>query len=424
MATDATSEPLHEAYLDPAGYLRSERFHRTVTLTPTSPPSSTSTTEPAQSMTVSYSFTGSPDPSAPVVVWLNGMGGHRMAAVNFDGLFSSRGVRLLAIDRSSSGKTTPCPLKYRVRISYEALLAVLKKEGITDFSLLSHSNGTIYAVYTLLRLQPSSGIRVRSWILSAPWVIPLHSGSTALSAARWVPSALTSRLGSIFLAVNKVYTPMATSASWSAGLSGAMREVSAGFVSPWTGAAVAAGDEDGADEVPPSEAEARRQRARFVELNAKRTPHRRVFGGRYYPKNLFGKAMKIAHGEQMDGIGQEALLCLRAGDGASWDWLDSADADGAVPEVELYERAFDKLRRKWDEEGTGGIPMSVVYGKDDALVPAKGRIFLRLLLVEELGLVQPEQWTEIADAGHDDGLGLECVAGPLLDGVLAVHRQP
>ncbi|GAA6043033.1 hypothetical protein JCM8097_005124 [Rhodosporidiobolus ruineniae] len=455
----AADAPLTDAYLDPAAFLRRESFHRSVTFTPSylssaAPPSSSSVDAPPREFTTTYAVAGFVPPSSsssssdeppkdpPTVVWLNGLGHHRLAAMLFDGLFASRGVRLITLDRPGAGRSTPCPLGVRVKTAHEALLAVLEKEGVSEFSLLSHSNGVIYALYSLLHFPPASSSsssapspsapRILSWTLSSPYVPPWHSSHLLLSAARYIPPSLTSHLGGLATGAQRVLEPFAKSAGWSAGVSGAVKELgamawgsSAGFVSPGTAAAEGAsagGEGDGAAEPPtPTEAEALAQRARFRDLNAARPRHKRLFGGEFYGPSLFGRGMKVAMREGLDGMGQEALICLRQGEaGGTGAWFGEEVEDGAA-EGELLERAFKAVKERWAAEGREAIPMRVVYGKEDGLVPAKGRAYLRCLLVDQLGLVDAAHWTEVDDAAHDDDLGLSCVIEPYLEDLLAIH---
>ncbi|GAA5831042.1 hypothetical protein JCM11251_005122 [Rhodosporidiobolus azoricus] len=446
-SSSSSPRPLTDAYLSPSTFLRSPRFHRTLE---------------HNSRTISYAVAGAqpPQPSdvngsdvpppPPTVLWLNGMGSHRLACVLYDGLFAERGVRLITIDRPGAGLSTMCPLGERVKVSVEGTLAVLEAEGVKECSILSHSNGIIYTAALLLHLArlsastsshspvsdssapsstanpssfpPAPPVKILSWILSSPYVPPWHSESLALSAARWVPSPLTASLGPLARFAQRVYEPFAKSAGWSAGVSGAIKEVSgawgAGFVSPGTAADARAAAE-GEEPPPPTQAEAERQRQRYREANAKRPEHRQLFGGEYYGPILFTRSMKIAMGEgKMEGMGQEALLCLRVGEGREWGWFTAEEEGGKVEETEMYEKVFGMLKETWGEEP---LPMSVVYGAEDAIVPSKGQEYLRHLLVDRLKLVLPEQWQVVPDAGHDDALGLTCVAEPMLARLLAIH---
>ncbi|GAA5928727.1 hypothetical protein JCM3775_004619 [Rhodotorula graminis] len=414
---------LPPAYLDPHAYLHREQFHRQTTYTPSYAPAGT-----LEPQIVSYAVAGSTsNPTAPVVVWLNGMGGHRLAATLLDGIFASRGVRLVTLDRPSAGKSTPVPLPYRVPASLDALVAVLAAEHVSTFSLLSHSNGILYALYTLRHLPKD--LSVRSWHLSSPYVPPWLSGSVALSAARWIPAPLVGQLGTVAGAVQRLAGPLERGMGWS---SAAVRDwggwasmgpwsSSAAPARPTAAAASTAAAEDDPELLPPP-----KQLARFRRLNAQRPPHKRLYGGYYLPPGLFARGMQVAIEEGLDAMGQEAMLCLRQG-GARWVCPGESEAAGggagaAVDEGQLYERAFEGLRDLLRAEGRE-VELSAWCGEDDALVPEKGRRYLRALLVDRLEMVDPSRWHEIEDAGHDDTLGLSCVIEPLLDDVLRVHEQ-
>ncbi|GAA5979572.1 hypothetical protein JCM10908_002970 [Rhodotorula pacifica] len=436
-------DPLPAAYRDPDGFLHDPVFHRTTTYAedcPTGP------------LTVSYAVAGSADVNAPVVVWINGMGGHRLAACLLDGKFTASGVRLITVDRPSAGKSTPVPLADRVRLSHEALLAVLAAENITRFSLLSHSNGVIYTLYTLLNLPDH--LTVPSWTLSSPWVPPFLSGSTLLSIASWIPSPLTARLGGFVSGLQRVLGPLDAGLGWSTGVVRGMTEWSSGFVSMGThapstpttalsssaassesasalqGAASGSGANatPGAQAIEPELLTPEKQRERFRRNNAKRPYHKKLFGGEYVPPGMFNEGMKIALAEGLDAMGLEAIMCLRQGDGANWGWVDASEPRD---EMQLYARGFGRLRDAMQGEEEQGarhrtrtpLRMSVWYGTEDGLIPQRGREYLRRLLCSELGMVADEDWHEIKGAGHDDPLGLTCVIEPFLEQVIEAYRS-
>ncbi|GAA5965713.1 hypothetical protein JCM8115_000892 [Rhodotorula mucilaginosa] len=424
-------DPLPAAYLDAEKFLHDPAFHRTTTYGGGD----------SGPLTVSYAVAGSRDLNAPVVVWINGMGGHRLAACLLDGKFAASGVRLITIDRPSAGKSTAVPLADRVHLSHEALLAVLAAENnITRFSILSHSNGVIYTLYTLLHLPPH--LSVPSWTLSSPWVPPFLSGSTLLSIASWIPTPLTSRLGGFVSGLQRVLGPLDAGLGWSTGVVRGMTEWSSGFVSMGThvpaGAASttttttagarnenSGGGGGGGEGEEPELLTPEKQRERFRRNNAKRPYHKQLFGGEYVPPGLFNAGMKIALDEGVDAMGQEAMLCLRQGDGARWGWVED-DGNGSeeprADEMQLYARGFGRLRDGVESRGRP-LRMSVWYGAEDGLIPRRGREYLQRLLCSELGMVPDAEWHEVKDAGHDDTLGLTCVIEPFLEQVVEAHRD-
>lgn len=417
--TDDDNDPLPPAYLYPEGFLHDPAFHRTTTYGRDSPDGP---------LVVSYAVAGSVDLNAPVLVWINGMGGHRLAACLLDGICTANGVRLITVDRPAAGKSTAVPLVDRVRLSHEALLAVLAKENVKHFSILSHSNGVIYTLYTLLNLP--EGLTVPAWILSSPWVPPFLSGSTLLSIASWIPSPLTSRLGGFVSGLQRVLGPLDAGLGWSSGVVRGVTEWSSGYVSMGTSTPAPAGataatpaassSADPATEAPEN-LPPLKQRERFRRNNAKRPPHKEMFGGEYVPPGLFNEGMKIATAEGLQSMGAEAMLCLRQGDGANWGW---DDIDAPKDEMKLYERGFGRLETACRARGQSPpLDVSVWYGTEDALIPAKGREYLRTLLCETLGLVKPDDWHEIKAAGHDDTLGLTCMVEPVLKRVVEAQSR-
>lgn len=133
-APDTTSvpSPLPLGLTDPAAYIQLPRFDLSATFHPSYAPS--------EQHTVSYAIAGSSDPNASVVVWMNGMGSHRLSCIFPAGPASEAQLRVLVFDRPGAGKSTACPLKHRFQTSYEALRAVMAKERIAEFGLISHSN--------------------------------------------------------------------------------------------------------------------------------------------------------------------------------------------------------------------------------------------------------------------------------------------
>ncbi|GAA5951438.1 hypothetical protein JCM21900_004409 [Sporobolomyces salmonicolor] len=405
-ATRLSSSPrtLPRAYLDPSGYLHSPSFHKSTTFTPTSCTSETHA--------VSYAVVGSLLPSSPVLIWLNGLGGHRLAGLLLDGICAEKGIRLLALDRPSSGTSTPVAVSHRVQTSHEALLAVLDHERITTFSLLSHSNGVIYAIYTLLNLP--AHLTVKSWTLSSPFVPPSLSGSVPLSLARYVPPSLTVRFGGLVAGLQKLEVPL----SWSSGAARDLGGWSSGIMVEGMSAVIRASEGEGGERRPPPAKDSpEAQYERFVRTNAQRAPHRRLHAGRSHPAGLFSMGMAVAIEEGLGAMGQEALVTLRVGDGKYWGWGEEEGGD----ERGLYERGFTELKHVLAERGYA-VELSVWYGKDDGMIPSKGREYLRGLLVDRLQLVEAERWTEMEGVGHDEGLQLEVMMDMLLERVIRAHR--
>lgn len=313
-------------------------------------------------------------------------------------------IRVITLDRPGAGGSTPVPLSHRVVSSHSALLSVLAREQISTFSIMSHSNGVFYALYTALNL-PSS-LTLLSWHLSSPFVPPWLSGSMTLGLARYLPAQATASLGSIV-------SGFIQAQGWSSGTLGALTGASGalrGFLSASSttandAAAVPSLQTGTPHSTPLSEREKQeRKYVNFARRQRDKDPEDVVFGGRFYTSEAVEIANSWIVAEGLDGFGEEALISLRKGEGVRWGWEDQVGQE----EEGLYERGFELLKtRELDLE------MHVVYGSDDFLIPTQGQDVLKRLLVDKLGLVQPNRWVVVPGAGHDDTLARDCVMVPL-----------
>ncbi|GAA6026111.1 hypothetical protein JCM11491_002869 [Sporobolomyces phaffii] len=387
---------LPEAYRNATTYLDSLRFHHTLTFTPTS------STEP---VTVSYALVGSVDVAdSRVIVWVNGMGHHRIAAAMFDAVARTHGVRVLTIDRPASGRSTTTTTttegtryRDRVRVVTEACHRVLAHERLDDrgFELWTHSNGIVYGLDLVLSSSSSSSRgapRCERWVMTSPWVVPSLSGHVALRCAqRFVPQLWTERLGTVAESVQRVVGTVGTSVGWSR--------------------AFVAGSSQ------PDAARAREAIDAFEAREASKPVDERTFGPRYYPQDLVDRAMRLALADGLDGIGIEAVMSLR-GRGVRWEYTSRNEDEDEVGDAELYSVGFERLK---DAVAPGGrFTMSVWSAGSDGMIPAKGRAWLRALLVDRLELVPASEWREVPSAGHDEILARQVV----IDDILGRARVP
>lgn len=340
------------------------------------------------------------------------------AGLIFDGLFASKGVRLLTIDRPSAGGSSPVPLPHRLAASHAAILAILAHHNITQFHILAHSNGLVYSLYSILRLLPPPDapppvVRVLSWSLTSPWVPPWHSGSRALNAARWVPAYATGSLGGLVAGLQAVTATVndwrpalpKTLAGWWAAPNLATASPSG---SPTPSAPTAEPPADPARDLTPRE-----DLDAWLERNAHRAPHYRGFGRASFPARASDVVSEWVAAEGLGAWGDEALLSLRKGEGARWGWGEDP-ATGEEEEMALYERGFGALKAALEARGEG-MRVTVAFGEGDALIPPLGRAFLKQLLVDELELVRRRDWLEVEGAGHDDLLAREVAILPVVE---------
>lgn len=433
--SEEASIPL--GYSDPDAYLSSVNFHRSLLFRP-----SCLTDNSAPPHRVSYSVCGKSTGAKviPTLVWISGLGQHRLGAVQLDGYAKGRGVRLISYDRyvpfdlasfvlsgliftrqfgrPGGGGSTLVPLKDRVKWSHEALLAILSHEAISEISLLSHSNGIIYSLYTLLHLPKPSGTQlappliIKAWFLTSPYVPPWISGSLGLTVAHHLPVNATQSLGSLF----RILTAVDAS---TLGKVGALGGWSTGIAKEVVGRRPGAGNEPtNVPAVVSVSISVEKAWKKRVSEDAKREAGKKRLSPKYYSAECWDLGMTWVLAEQVDYMGQEALLCLRRGGGQNWGWGgDIGQESGKENPSLLYERGFLALKEKLKNEGTA-LDLRVVYGADDGMIPKKGRRYLENLLVNSLGLVGQSDWISVKGAGHDDIVGLVSVVEPFFDHIL------
>ncbi|KAJ7115074.1 hypothetical protein C8R43DRAFT_1242430 [Mycena crocata] len=395
-----TSQPLSGLDADPTAYLALPRFNHSLDFD----------FEVGRKSTVTYALTdATPDASWPILVFFNGLGGHRLIAAMMEGIAREHHVQILTLDKPGGGgssSSTPIPLASRTRWMHTALLAVLAHHRITTFAALSHSNGLFYALYTLLHL-PSS-FHVTSWTLTGPFVPASISGAVALRLAAALPAPLPNALGALL----QVVPPVAAAVSWSGGLLSAVG---------------LRGEQE--------------QEGR----EGRKPPHQRGYMHRHVGAACRKEIMRRVMEESRVSMGQEALLCLHGGARATSNAAPTEENSvwGIGPgttDADVLRGAFARLALLYPNDA---LRMHVVYAADDGMVPAKGRAWLkkvlegrdwpkgvsgleggtgelneqRLLRAEPespVGLVEavsPAVWMEVPDAGHDDVLFLEDVVG-------------
>ncbi|KAJ6517101.1 hypothetical protein DFH09DRAFT_1430832 [Mycena vulgaris] len=368
---------------DPTAYLALPRFNHSLDFDFQIPGAASSTA------TVTYALTSAPaDAAWPVLVFFNGLGGHRFIAAMIEGIARAHRVQILTLDKpggGSSASAVPIPLALRTRWMHAALLAVLSHTHTQCFAVLSHSNGLFYALYTLLHLPPT--LTATSWTLTGPFVPPSISGSAALRFAAALPASLPSALGSLL----QIVPPFARAASWSGGFLSA----SAGLLS----SAGAGADDD----------------------ETRKPAHKRGYMHRHVGGACRAEIMRRGMAESRVAMGQEALLCLHGGETVTLGSTDTVGAGedsvwglGAGPtDAAVLQNAFARMAELYPDDT---LRLRVVYGKADGLVPAKGRAWLRGVL-EDKGLLRAgdeDAWKEVEGAGHDDVLFLEEVVAGIL----------
>ena len=83
-------------YSDPDAYLSSLNFHRSLLFRPSC---LSDNSEPPHRVSYAVCGESSGANAIPTVVWISGLGQHRLGAVQLDGYAKERGVRLITFDR-------------------------------------------------------------------------------------------------------------------------------------------------------------------------------------------------------------------------------------------------------------------------------------------------------------------------------------
>ncbi|KAK5110350.1 hypothetical protein LTR62_006058 [Meristemomyces frigidus] len=139
---------------------------------------------PRDGRIISFSEVG--DPKGAAVFVCVGMGLTRYVTAFYDDLATTLRLRLITIDRPGVGGSEPYPPNDRSGpLSWpDDVLAICSHLGITNFSLLAHSAGAVYALATALILPHLINGKVH---LLAPWIPPSQLEATPHATA--MPSA-------------------------------------------------------------------------------------------------------------------------------------------------------------------------------------------------------------------------------------------
>jgi len=138
------------------GFLRHQRLNQTVR-------------HPKTGRKIAFAEVG--DPNGAVVFVCVGMGLTRFVSTFYDELASTLKLRLITPDRPGVGGSEPHPERERPGplTWHQDVAAICSKLDITEFSLLAHSAGAIYALATALVLPHYVQGKVH---LLAPWIPP------------------------------------------------------------------------------------------------------------------------------------------------------------------------------------------------------------------------------------------------------------
>ncbi|KAJ6442319.1 alpha/beta hydrolase fold family protein [Purpureocillium lavendulum] len=163
-----------------------------------------------------------------VLLFFGSLMGSRLVHVAKDKLAKEHGIRIINPDRPGIGGTDAVDPERRVAVwlgererhvrggffesetdfHQDAIPALLAHLGIKHVSVGCHSCGVIYALDMLLH-RPDLLHPERPYLaIGAPWILPAHTGSTALSVAQSLPASIIGQTDKLARLINNHVGPM------------------------------------------------------------------------------------------------------------------------------------------------------------------------------------------------------------------------
>lgn len=283
-----------------------------------------------------------------------------------DALARQHGVRIVSLDRPGFGGTTDVGPADRVRVWLDMVEAVLQHLAVEHVSVLGYSGGAIYAMNVLLhlrhRLHPT-----RPYVgLCTPWIFPSRSGVSLLKLAGLLPSAM---VGSYDRVVQFVQARIAPAIQFSSGLA----------------ALVPSLGQSPPDSLAPG-----------VDADAVARE-----------EGLFTELVRRINSEDMQGLGQDALLLLKREDYPGC-WGSWGDYDALVPMLAQVERERCGAYSGLADATHAPLRISVYFAESDLMIgtTAGPAWFDHCWRPEQRGDGISYSSTTIANTNHDNILSL------------------
>ena len=268
----------------------------------------------------------------------------------------------MSLDRPGFGATTDAAPADRIRVWLDMVDAVLQHLAIEHVFVLGYSGGAVYAINVLLhlrhRLHPT-----RPYVgLFAPWIYPSHSGVSLLKLAGLLPSPM---VGSYDHLVKFVQANIAPALQFSSGLVSLVPSLSQSPPDPLA---------------PGVDADA-------VALE----------------ESLFPELINRINREDMQGLGQDALLLLKREEYPGC-WGSWGDYDSLVPLLAQLERE----RCSADPSSTTPLQVDFYFAESDIMIgtTAGPAWFDHCWRPEQRGNCINYSRTTIARTNHDNILAL------------------
>ncbi|OIW32563.1 hypothetical protein CONLIGDRAFT_630243 [Coniochaeta ligniaria NRRL 30616] len=242
----------------------------------------------------------------------------RLLHVTKDELGKKHKIRIISLDRPGIGGTDAAAPDKRLGLWREAVPALLAHLGIQHVSMACHSCGTIWALDMVLH-HPELLHPQRPYLaIGAPWILPSHTGSTALSVVKLLPAGLIGQADKLARLVNNHIAPVI----------GTSTALSLSVVAKMSSATLL------------NESGGRQGDAEDVKLEEGMGP----------------KIMERIYAEGVQGLSSEAVLLMQKV-GSEPGWGDWGDYDELVP------RLASKLRAAGER-----VRVDVFYAEKDSLI--------------------------------------------------------
>ncbi|KAL6812852.1 alpha/beta-hydrolase [Trichoderma sp. SZMC 28013] len=270
----------------------------------------------------------------PTVLFIPGMFGSRYIGSLLDPVARKFGVRVVVIDRPGMGLSTRVPLSQRLSTWIEIVPPLLAHLDIEHIALISHSFGVMYLLNTLHHYRNMLHPERPFVAFMAPWVDPAHSKLTLWKMAQHIPTQAISLM-------NRITPAFATS--------GTIFTKASSFLSSSLGGG------DG-------------QELSFQEINRKKLATDYDLP-RDVQLELGPMRMKKIFEGDTTGANDEALQCLRKGDGSSWGECD--DYNVFVKTFVSAERQKQQLDA--NSQGHAKLKMRAYFAESDVMIGTEGQ---------------------------------------------------
>lgn len=355
----------------------------------------------------------------PLVLYILPSGCSRYIGILLDGLASSRGVRMVAIDRPGAGGTPLCPGVDRMQTSTKQTSSVLDFLGFSQVNILTHSAGWLYALH-LVTERPDLFAKTSRMVFCSPFV-PAHlSGNLPL---RWLPGSVVQ----LFPLVSSSLRTCGDAFSWSAGVSEGIGKLGGVPTNSAEGAKRERDQKEQAGKSIRHKSQRRIPSAHFhppysthisIGLKSSDEPDQSASRSRsttssaaLHPRT--GRPIKVGEDLlfeyfEMEGgakaMAEEFLFCLGKVDGMDNQALERWICD----KMQQFARICNA--------GEGARKNVVLlWAEKDFLVPAKGREYLSSLF-RSSGLAA-KSWV-MADGGHDSPMAAKEVMVEAFDSLV------